>query len=377
MNPGRTLSPFPPLAPLLVSALLLLPVGCNSGSRRGGSSPTPTPDASGSDAAETPDASVEDGSTDRDVVPTPRGHLYTEGRYLHDSCGNRLIVRGVEQVIGLGIDVDGSWELLLDEIAGTGANAIRILPNLEQLGPSDVDQLLTAIGNRGMIAYVTPGIPEGTPDLAEQTIAWFLRGDVREVLLRHERYIVLDAYQEGEFDDRSQWEAEATDAVSRVRAAGYRAPLVALMNLFGRDLPSGLDGGARVVAADPMGNTIIGWQAYWGVDGNGYNYYSDIYGMTLSQAMERVRDAEFPIQVGLDAVTDPFVSPESRLDYQTLMRDAQSYDVGWLWWDWYNPFGRDNNLTQNGTGRALTSYGTAVIEGPTGIRATAARACIP
>ena len=46
---------------------------------------------------------------------------------------------------GLGIDVDGSWNTLIDEIAASGANAIRVLPNLEQLSVADVDGLLTRI----------------------------------------------------------------------------------------------------------------------------------------------------------------------------------------------------------------------------------------
>jgi hypothetical protein len=58
------------------------------------------------------------------------------------------------------------------------------------------------------------------------------------------------------------------------------------------------------------------------------------------------------------------------------MSAAEQHGVGWLWWDWYNPFGRRDNLTADGTAERLTDVGEEVInDHPAGIRATAEKAC--
>jgi hypothetical protein len=67
--------------------------------------------------------------------------LKVVGKGLYDKNGERIIARGVENSIGINLSEDG-W--FIDEIAKTGANAIRILPNLSagQLTLAQIDNLL-------------------------------------------------------------------------------------------------------------------------------------------------------------------------------------------------------------------------------------------
>jgi hypothetical protein len=284
--------------------------------------------------------------------------LHAEGRYLVDTCGNRLVVRGVEQVFGFGIDVNGSFDALVDEIAKSGANAVRVLPNLEQLDVAAVDAILTRITQRGMVIFLSPG---------DRT--WFARDDVKAMLDKHKAWLIVDAFQEPNYDDRARWKDDAISAVQTVRSMGYTVPVTVLANQYGRDLPALLQHGAEVVQADTLKNTILGWQAYWGEGG----WYQGEYGMTLTQAVQTAAQQAFPIQAGIDGFSDP----GEAMDYAGTMAQSQTDQVGWLWWDWYNPFGPSNNLTVDGTSNNLTVLGSEVVLGnQTGLR-SAHKACLP
>jgi mannan endo-1,4-beta-mannosidase len=287
--------------------------------------------------------------------------LHVDGRFLLDTCGQRVVIRGVEQVFGIGIDVGGSWPAMVDEIATTGANAVRVLPNLEQLDVAMVDTILTAITGHDMIIFISPG---------DRT--WFGREDVRTMLGRHEAWLIVDAFQEPDYDDRARWRTEALAAVAEVRGYGYRVPITVLGNQYGRDLPSVLMTGAEIAAADPAGNTILGWQSYWGSS----MFYQGEYGMSLTEGIQMAAQQAFPIQSGILNVTD---GASETMDYASVMAAAEAGEIGWLWWDWYNPFDFMNNqLTEDGTFAGMNALGTEVVTSDAnGIDATARKACRP
>jgi hypothetical protein len=290
--------------------------------------------------------------------------LTVAGRELHDTCGRQVLARGIEVSVGLGFEINGSLANMIGEVAKTGANAVRILPNVQQLTPAQIATVVDRAVQEGMIVYISPG-----------DTTWFGRSEVISMLAPYQPYLIVDAYQEAAFDDPARWLAEATAAVQMVRSYGYRVPLTVISNQGGRDLPSLLAHGAEIEAADPLGDTILGWQAYWGNSG----WYQQVYGMTLDEAMTHVNAAPFPIQLGLDALTDATVHPTETLDYASLMNAAQTDKVGWLWWDWRLLGGpKGNDLSTDGTFAHLASVGQDVITTqPAGIADTAVKVCKP
>jgi hypothetical protein len=278
-------------------------------------------------------------------APASAAPMQVSGDRLLDSCGEPFVVRGVEQILGRELPPGNDWLGLVDQISKTGANAVRILPGVNTLTVSDVDRVLTLIAERGMVAFLAP---------LSQTGNWFAREDVKTMLLEHESYIIIDAYGEPQYDDLDRWRSEAADALREFRDLGYHVPLTVTANQFGRDLPSILDYGDEILSADPEGNTFLGWQAYWGQGG----YYMQHYGMTLNEAVQAIVDSGLPIQMGLDHVTD---LPSETADYGLLMTLAERNDIGWLWWDWFNPYGAENNLSQNGSSGSLTATGRVVV----------------
>jgi hypothetical protein len=278
------------------------------------------------------------------AAPAHAATMQVSGRQLLDACGQPFVVRGVEQILGNQLPPGNDWVGLVDQISRSGANAVRIVTSVSTLSVSNVDQVLTLVGQKGMVAFIDP--------LSDDS--WLARSDVKTMLKKHEAYIIIDAYGEPQYDDRDSWFSEAVDALNYVRDLGYEVPLTVTANQFGRDLPSLFEYGEDILVADPLDNTFLGWQAYWGQGG----YYQGHYGYTLTEAVDAIVASGLPIQMGLDHVTD---LPSETADYGTLMTKAQQNGIGWLWWDWYNPYGSENNLTRDGSAGNLTSTGNTVI----------------
>jgi mannan endo-1,4-beta-mannosidase len=335
------------------SPMLLTANGAPSGAAPETGS-TATPEAESTAAqAQTPSSNP---------APTASATMRTSGRRLLDSCGNIFVVRGVEQIFGKELPEGNDWLGLLNQIAATGVNAVRILAGTDTLALSDVDELLNAVTAHDMVAYIAPYGSEGG--------AWLAHPEVKAMLAKHERNILIDAFGEPTFDDRGRFVAESTSSLRRLRGLGYRVPLTVTANQFGRDLPSLLDLGPEILAADPLHNTVFGWQAYWSSNG----YYQNTYGFSLEEAVSAAAAAPFPIQLGLDRVTD-FPS-DVTADFGTLMSATQAQGIGWLWWDWYNPYGNENSLTVDGSANHLTATGRTVMSAhPASVQKTAQRAC--
>jgi hypothetical protein len=296
-------------------------------------------------------------------APAPAVHTDTmrvSGRQLLDSCGQPFVVRGVEQVLGEQLPAGNDWLGLVQQIASTGANSVRILPGVNTLTLGNIDEILTFVGQHGMVAFIDPLNSDGD---------WYAQSDVKAMLKKHEAYLVIDAYGEPQYDNIEQWRTEAKAALVHMRSLGYTVPFTVYANQFGRALPSLFDYGAEILAADPLHNTFLGWQAYWGDTG----YYQNTYGYSMSEAVDAIVASGLPIQMGLDHITD---LPSTEADFETLMQSAQANGVGWLWWDFYNPYGSENNLSQDGTKANLTVTGSAVLEShPASIRNTAKLTC--
>jgi hypothetical protein len=294
------------------------------------------------------------------------GTLQVQGRRLLDTCGNPLVIRGVEETIGIGMEVQGSWNGLVDQIALTNSNAMRFLPDMSQLTLAQIESILARAVSHQLVVFLSVGTSNR---------AWFAQANVKTMLDKYKKWLVLDALEEVDYDNRTQWQADAIAAVTYFRGQGYTEPLTVIANLSGRDLPSLLSNGPAVVAADPLGRTILGWQAYWGSNG----WYQGQYGMTLAQGIDAAAQQAFPIQLGILYYPDWYVFGASvTLDTSGAMAGAQRNGLGWLWWDYYNPFSSENSLSpSNGMASNLNAtFGNAVVNtDANGITATAHKAC--
>jgi hypothetical protein len=314
--------------------------------------PSTARDASASDGgredarvANAPDKPVASGKT-----------LHVEGNKLVDTCGKPWVARGIEQLAAKPFAHDSTIAGLAAELVKTGSNAVRLLP--QQLGPADMETLLEALSAAKIVVYLSPGDRD-----------WFKRRDIREVLMRYEKGLIIDAFQEPDYDDVARWRNDVKGAIEELRSAGYSAPLTVLANQYGRDLKSALQHGEEVLSADPQKNTILGWQAYWGKSG----WYQRSSGMTLTEGVAACAKQKYPMQVGIDLYADA----NDLMDYQEVMAAAQQHGIGWLWWNFWNQYDNlGNNASIDGTAARLTQAGQVVLKSdPHSIEKTAKKAC--
>jgi mannan endo-1,4-beta-mannosidase len=328
--------------------------------------PTTTPTA-GPTATPTPTPTP----TVQPSVPPATAPTYrTAGRYLLDPQGARVVVRGPEQA---------SWQSgwlspsFVTEIGRSGANTVRILPTYLRTpvccGPAaTLGQIEDAI-RRGITAHMLVDVAiDGGQDYTV-----YLRPEVKALLLKYEKWIVIHAKGESYEASDTAWATDRKQVVAQLRAAGYRAPLYLMSRQGGRNLPTLLAKGAEVVSADPLHNVVFGWQAYWGSN-NGYQnqYACPTSPCTLPMAMAAAAAAPFPIQVGLIYHSDIQDGSPQTVPYSNLMRLAQELQLGWLWWDWRMT--QSEQLTYDGIYGHWTTLGQAVVvSDPNSIQRTSVR----
>lgn len=301
-------------------------------------------------------ASAPASATTQAGTPAPATGVYqVKGRFLHDPCGEKLIVRGVEQVFwNPWLSPNGEF---IAQIAKTGANTVRLLPHITQnstlpagttpLTLAQVENLIQLSISHGMMVDIALD-GGGSVDI-------YLRSDVKALLQKYEKHLVLHAMGEGTQSTASAWASDSIAGISKLRAAGYKAPIYVMSNTYGRNLPTLLSHGQQVFDSDPLKNVVFGWQAYWSG-----TYYQSQYGMSLHEAFAKVRDAAFPIQAGIMGVTDPW-SNSLAMDYSLAMADSQAWEIGWLWWDW-RLSGAHTSLTTDGTyGNWQSPWGADVV----------------
>lgn len=331
--------------------------------------PTTTAPASPTNEPTTPPPTTEPPSASPSpTVPTETATWTTSGRFLKDPRGVTFTVRGAEQVMW-----NASWlpNSHITQQANCGSNTIRILPYFTRNTPTGEpkntiaqieDQIKRGINGHTLVDIAIDG-GQDSPNGSNP----YLRADVKTMLLKYQKYIVIHAKGESGEDSGAAWVTAANARVAAMRAAGYTAPLYIMTTTSGRNLPVALNFGQQIVDADPLHRIVIGWQAYWGPN----NFYQNQYGMTLAQAFTAVQNANFPIQVGLIKRADIQDGNNAAMDYSALMADAQAKGIGWLWWDWR--MGADD-LTTNGNCGSYAHDGLdIVVNNANGIQKTAVR----
>ncbi|MBP8082769.1 MAG: hypothetical protein KBH06_05325 [Spirochaetes bacterium] len=262
------------------------------------------------------------------------GRYQVNGRFLFDPWGENVVIRGIENP--LWNDSVDDCMVIIDEVEKTGANTFRILPLFppepapyEEFKPYTVNQIETAI-KKVIAAKMIPDVAVAGgkfPDV-------YLQEDMKTMLLKYQDRILIHAMGEADYDDTELWVKNAKAVIAKLRNAGYTCPLYIMADWCGRKLPTLLERGQEVLNSDPLKNIIFGWQAYWGEEGQ---YYQNMWGMTMKEALDKVRQAPIMIQIGLIVLSDTYdsnIQEAPIVDYSLIMAESEKYDMSWLFWSW-------------------------------------------
>lgn len=324
------------------------------------------------------------------TTPVSRPGFYVDGRFLHDPCGNKVTLRGINK---MNVWTDRTGDSFA-EIARTGANCVRIVwltiddETNQPTKAADLDNLITKCVVQQMIPMVEVHDATGNWSKLGEMVDYWKRPDILAVIKKHERYVLVNIANECGNDQvkNDEFITGYSQAVQQLRQAGIHTPLVIDGTDFGKNLDQLVQVGPAVIQADPDRNLLFSVHTYWPV----------IFGATpefIRQQFQSAVDAELPFIVGEFAAYGAYAGenpqtdkpesicgPKGRVDYQTIVSEAQRLDIGWLVWEW-GPGNAVNDaacaimdMTTNSTFSTLKDWGKEIaLTSPYSIQKTAVR----
>lgn len=321
-----------------------------------GSSPTPTPTPTPtSSPTPTPTPSPTPTSP-----PTSRTTMYINGRHLYDTCGRKVILRGVNKM-NIWTDPDGSKSFA--EIAKTGANAIRIVWDTNGSAGALDTVIARAISN-GLLPMVELHGATGNWSRLSAMVDYWVRSDVVAVLNKYKRTLLVNIANEvgdGSISDASFRSGYST-AVQRMRSAGLHMPLVIDGTQWGQNIDILQANGPYLQNQDVDHNLMFSVHTWW-VGRSAASITSEINQSVL---------LNLPLVVGEFAHKG--VGCSCCIDYKTILAACQSNEIGWLAWEWGPGNGdcSEMDMTPNNLFTSLWGWALEVaVTDPNSIRNTA------
>lgn len=307
--------------------------------------------------------------------------IYTSGRYIIGNCGDTLVLKGVNYA-------PYNWgysptQLRLDQIAQTGANAVR-LPWYASGNPAlyaDYVYLDSAISKCIQLDMIP--IIELHDQTCQNSTAnlialanFYTYPPVQEIIQKYKHSLILNVANEALFVNWTGNAAQATQdfqttyqtIIQTLRNADIDVPIM----IDGPDCGTNLDVlaavGPSLIANDPNQNLIFSAHAYWYA-------YANNDSLTYLNKINNALNANIPFIMGEVAnLQDDQQLCQYTLNYKPLLRICQTKKVGWLAWSWDNDGCPQRQISSTGNYANLTTYGNVIVNHPTyGIKNTAKR----
>jgi mannan endo-1,4-beta-mannosidase len=243
---------------------------------------------------------------------------YVQNGKLYDPCGEELLMRGINHPTMYEDRVGAA----MPEIAKTGANVVRLFWFGGHGIPfTALEPAIEAAQHNGMLPMLELHDSTGRWEL-ERIVAWWLEPATRALIARHERQLLLNIANEASAPNDDAFLAGYRHAITTLRGAGIRVPLVIDAGLVGRDYEQLLRHGDALLAADPLHNIIVSAHLY---DALPRSTYASIFA--------RAKQLAAPFIVGEFANRVP-PGCGQELDYAALIDEAERAGIGWLAWSW-------------------------------------------
>ncbi|GAA4899175.1 cellulase family glycosylhydrolase [Streptomonospora salina] len=295
--------------------------------------------------------------------------FHIENGRLVDANGDDFVMRGVNHPHSWFTDETESFA----EISSLGANAVRVvLSNGVQYnrnGADDVADVISECKANQLICVLevhdTTGYGEesAASSLDEAVDYWI---DIQSALEGEEAYTILNIGNEPYGNEGYEpWAADTSDAVDRLRDAGYEHTIMVDAPNWGQDWTNTMrDNAAQVFESDPDRNVLF--------DIHMYGVYEDA--ATIRDYLGYFVDNGLPIAVGEFGHDHSDGDP----DEDAILATAEEYGLGYLGWSYSgNSGGVDYlDLTNDFNPDSLTPWGERLFEGENGIAATAETASV-
>lgn len=302
----------------------------------------------------------------------PSGTMNLRGRFLYTAAGERVVLRGVNEMFAHSDDPTGVRTL--PEIARTGANAVRIMTTPDY-SAANLDAVLGNAVSAGMIPIAECHAATGKWERLGECVSYWTRPDIAAVVRRHRRWVLVNiANEAGQKVPAATFVGGYRDAIARIRAAGIDVPLVVDGTDWGKEYRMLLDSWAALNASDPRHAIMVSAHSYWvGTWEERKAPYRAIIARVLRDRIPFLL-GEGPTSAGWDCKASP---------YRWAMGELNRADIGWLTWSWGavpNGDCRAENrydVTDGGRfGRWKSDAGEALMmSDPASVRRTSRRPC--
>jgi mannan endo-1,4-beta-mannosidase len=297
--------------------------------------------------------------------------FYVQNGRLLEGNGRDFVMRGVNHAHTWW---PGRSATAIPHIAATGANSVRIvLSNGRRWTASsatEVANLIQLCKDNNLIAILEvhdcTGYPEssGSVPLSTAVDYWI---QIRSALIGQEDYVIINIANEpfGNGVAVATWINEHQTAITRLRNAGLRHTLMVDAANWGQDWENIMrNNAATVFHSDPDKNIVFSVHMY-----EVYGNYAAVDSYLASFVNNRL-----PLVIG-EFAADHY---GQNVDESSIMARAQHYGLGYLGWSWA---GNSSDLSSldiatNWDPARLSSWGTTLINGQNGIRATSVMASV-
>jgi mannan endo-1,4-beta-mannosidase len=247
--------------------------------------------------------------------------MYTKGSDLYAACGEKVLLRGVNQM-SVWTDATGSS---YPAIASFGTNAIRIV-FVGTSTSAKLDELLTKAEDNKMIPMPEIHDATGKFDGVAAAVTWWTQPDVVSVIKKHEKWTLLNIANEAGDNAVADatFQSTYTSAITALRTAGITVPIVIDATGWGQKAEQLLAAAPALLAADPQKNVIFSWHEYTG--GTQEN-------ARITTNLEKSKS------LGIVLINGEFASGGAgtcteNIPYKFLMAEAQRVGTGWFAWSW-------------------------------------------
>ena len=295
--------------------------------------------------------------------------FFVQGRFLYTKDNEKVILRGVNHMF-IWTDREGKS---IPEIAKTGANCVRIVWNMHGR-ISDLYHIVDESIVNSMIPIVELHDATGQWTRLPELVNFWTREDAVQLIQDHQEYLLVNIGNEvgGEEESGEEFYEAYTSAVTRMRAAGIRVPLIIDADNWGQSSKNILEQGARLLSSDPEHNLIFDIHMWWPTERHnpektGYATVQERITGVLEESVSR----NLPLIIGEFAPVA--VNGAREIPYKFIMAEAERLEIGWLSWSW-GPGNFDSpemDMTTHGSFNTLVGWGREVcVDSPLGIQNT-------
>jgi len=305
------------------------------------------------------------------VDPVPAGTtMKTNGRFLYDACGQKMVLRGVNHMT-CWTDWEGTPRdglPMFTEMAKTGANVVRIVwIYTEGTTVAELDRAITnAVANKMIpMIEIHNQTCNWSISVINEVLNWWLKPEVVALVKKHQKYLLVNFANEMGHGGTTvtSFKTEYSRVINAMRQAGIRTPIVIDSSECGQSETMIMAVAKDLIAADPDHNLVFSLHIYW-TDQN------------AARIQKAVADS---VALGIPMIIGEFahksVDCTTPILYKEILSQAQTNQLGYLPWSWDKDNGcAEHSMTKDNTFSTLWGWALEVaVTDPNSIKNTSIR----